>query len=92
MNPPPLNNNINIQTTVIILDGVAALLAPHADSWATLNFPDMLHGKQAELDVPSRAFMSVLRHALTGRKDGPAVADIMKVLGYERTLIRLSRS
>ncbi|KAI3610122.1 glutamyl-trna synthetase [Moniliophthora roreri] len=36
-----------------------------------------------------KKYMMALRWALTGMKDGPAIVDIIKVLGHERTLERL---
>ncbi|KZT24655.1 glutamyl-tRNA synthetase [Neolentinus lepideus HHB14362 ss-1] len=39
-----------------------------------------------------KVIMTVMRHALTGVKAGPAVADIMHVLGRERTLRRLRKA
>ncbi|TFK47966.1 glutamyl-tRNA synthetase [Heliocybe sulcata] len=37
----------------------------------------------------TRVIMTVMRHALTGMMTGPSVADIMHLLGRERTLHRL---
>jgi len=72
-----------------ILQAVTGLLESKIASWASLNFLDLLHEEQAKLGVTSKAFMTVLRHALTGMKDGPTVVDIIRVLGPERTLWRM---
>ncbi|KAH8830293.1 glutamyl-tRNA synthetase [Flagelloscypha sp. PMI_526] len=45
---------------------------------------------RAEHDVSHRTFMTVLRHALCGMKDGPSLVDVMTLLGYERVIERLS--
>ncbi|KAF8332153.1 hypothetical protein F5887DRAFT_997513 [Amanita rubescens] len=49
-----------------------------------------LNEEQERLDdVPRKPFMTTIRHALTGMKDGPGLVDIMHVLGKDRTLERL---
>ncbi|KAG7452974.1 glutamyl-tRNA synthetase [Guyanagaster necrorhizus] len=42
--------------------------------------------------LPRKIFLKVLRAYLTGMKDGPPLADILTVLGPERTRARLSPS
>ncbi|KAG5634487.1 hypothetical protein H0H81_001779, partial [Sphagnurus paluster] len=67
-----------------LLDAVAA-----TEPWDGLDILGLLHMERERLGVPYKVFMTVLRHALCGQKDGPAVADVMRVLGRERTLARL---
>ncbi|KAL0563947.1 Glutamate--tRNA ligase mitochondrial [Marasmius crinis-equi] len=49
----------------------------------------MFHEERDRLGM--KMYLVALRWALTGMKDGPAVGDIMKVIGPERTLRRLQR-
>ncbi|KAF8823996.1 hypothetical protein HHX47_DHR9000440 [Lentinula edodes] len=51
---------------------------------------ESLHHEREKLDVHLKVFMSVLRHALTGMKDGPGIIDIVRALGHERTIARLN--
>ncbi|KAF8060769.1 hypothetical protein FPV67DRAFT_305746 [Lyophyllum atratum] len=71
------------------LDAVITELEVAPEPWDQLDIVDLLNKEQGRQDVPYKAFMTVLRHALCGQKDGPAVADVMRVLGRERTLNRL---
>ncbi|KAF5376960.1 hypothetical protein D9615_007259 [Tricholomella constricta] len=71
------------------LDGVIAVLEAASEPWDQTDLLDLLHKEREGLDVPYKAYMTVLRHALCGQKDGPAVADVMRVLGRDRTLDRL---
>ncbi|TFK74720.1 glutamyl-tRNA synthetase [Pluteus cervinus] len=80
---------ITLEQRAQVLQAVTDLLATKKDSWSSLNFLGLLHEERGRLGVPSKVYMTVLRHALTGMKDGPAVADIMRVIGPERTLARL---
>ncbi|KAJ4485405.1 hypothetical protein J3R30DRAFT_3439297 [Lentinula aciculospora] len=49
-----------------------------------------IHHEREKLGLQLKVFMGVLRHALTGMKDGPSIIDIVSVLGHERTIARLS--
>ncbi|KAJ4465507.1 glutamyl-tRNA synthetase [Lentinula edodes] len=51
---------------------------------------ESLHHEREKLNVHLKVFMSVLRHALTGMKDGPGIIDIVRALGHERTIARLN--
>jgi len=59
------------------------------ESWEVLPMADILHVENAQLGLKSKIFMTVLRHALTGMKNGPGVPEIMRTLGRQRTLTRL---
>lgn len=59
------------------------------ESWDQLHIADILHEENTQLGLKSKIFMTVLRHALTGMKNGPGVPDIMRALGRQRTLTRL---
>ncbi|EKM76990.1 hypothetical protein AGABI1DRAFT_108396 [Agaricus bisporus var. burnettii JB137-S8] len=59
------------------------------ESWRDFDFSNVLHTEQDRLGYSAKVYMKTLRHALTGMKDGPSVADIVKALGRERTLSRL---
>ena len=102
---------INEHLLALVREGVAALLDAASDSWSELDFVGLLNMEQARLGYPYKIFMTVLRHALCGRKvgtpsssffikasdvcdmqDGPAIADVMSVIGRDRTLVRLRAS
>ncbi|KAJ7903667.1 hypothetical protein B0H14DRAFT_2665871 [Mycena olivaceomarginata] len=55
--------------------------------WSTSNLHEVLTTTRKRLATPR--FLPVLRHALTGMKAGPPVADIMAVLGRDRTVARI---
>jgi len=55
--------------------------------------PEISRILREEIDtvrIKQKTFMTVLRHALSGMKSGPSVAEIMLVLGQERSIARLS--
>ncbi|RDB27293.1 putative glutamate--tRNA ligase, mitochondrial [Hypsizygus marmoreus] len=83
--------NITPEQKSQTLQAVTKLLQEAPEPWEKLDLHELLHGERERLDVPYKVFMTVLRHALCGRKDGPAVADVMRVLGRERTLARLKQ-
>ncbi|KDR72776.1 hypothetical protein GALMADRAFT_252032 [Galerina marginata CBS 339.88] len=76
---------------VQVLNAVHARLdeASASTAWDDLDILDVLHKEQKALGLPTKVFMKALRHAVTGMKDGPALADVMDVIGRERTLARL---
>ncbi|EFN89978.1 probable glutamate--tRNA ligase, mitochondrial isoform X2 [Harpegnathos saltator] len=45
----------------------------------------------AKKGIPFAALMKILRSILSGVKDGPPVAEMMEILGKDRTLLRLRR-
>lgn len=57
--------------------------------WDVASISAALHDEIAKLAVKPKAFMTVARCQLTGMKAGPGVADIMQVIGKERTMDRL---
>ncbi|KAE9397639.1 hypothetical protein BT96DRAFT_883718 [Gymnopus androsaceus JB14] len=77
-----------------VLDALAALI--HMNGWLTFSAAsnestmESLHAEREKLGMSQKHFMVVLRHALTGMKDGPGIVDIMRVLGPERVFSRLS--
>ncbi|PPQ68343.1 hypothetical protein CVT25_007592 [Psilocybe cyanescens] len=72
-----------------IVKSVKAKLEGSAVPWEDLDILDVLHKQREELGVSTKLFMKALRYAVTGMKDGPPIADIMDVIGRERTLERL---
>ncbi|BEI79881.1 hypothetical protein CcaverHIS002_0104100 [Cutaneotrichosporon cavernicola] len=50
---------------------------------------DAIHAAFASLPYKKKDITMSLRHALTGRAQGPTVAEILSVLGRERSLARL---
>ncbi|KAJ7596571.1 hypothetical protein C8J56DRAFT_850018 [Mycena floridula] len=72
-----------------ILSAVTDLLQAHASSWDDMDLLAVLTEERDRIQAPKKAYMTTLRHALAGRKDGPGVVDIMRVLGFQRVLGRL---
>ncbi|KAH6903453.1 glutamyl-tRNA synthetase [Coprinopsis sp. MPI-PUGE-AT-0042] len=72
-----------------ILDAVSNTLASLPNPWEDHDFSKVLQTTRKESNISNKVFMKTLRHALTGYKDGPPLPDIIKVLGQERSLIRL---
>ncbi|KAG6866144.1 hypothetical protein C0991_008097 [Blastosporella zonata] len=62
------------------------------EQWGRANFLELECKELEAVEVPYKVFMTVLRHALCGQKDGPAVADVARVIGQQRTLERLRNS
>ncbi|KAG6817994.1 hypothetical protein H0H93_006869, partial [Arthromyces matolae] len=62
------------------------------DVWESTGFLQLLEEEQKKLSFPYKTFMTVLRHALCGQKDGPALGDVARLIGRDRTLQRLSQS
>ncbi|OSX68032.1 hypothetical protein POSPLADRAFT_1043192 [Postia placenta MAD-698-R-SB12] len=75
-----------------VLRGVEDNLRTAQDSWNTADFVALLHEETARIGCKSKQLMTIVRHALTAAKNGPGVADIMRVLGMERTLERLKNA
>ncbi|CAA7266386.1 unnamed protein product [Cyclocybe aegerita] len=73
----------------LVIKTVKATLEGQSEDWDDIDFLTLLHKEREVLELSTRAFMTPLRYALTGMKDGPAIADIMDALGRERTLARL---
>jgi len=73
-----------------ILEAVLKRVEPPAEElWDQLDFTAVLHEENTRLGLKPKIFMTVLRHALTGMKRGPGVAESMRVLGRQRTSVRL---
>jgi len=59
-------------------------------TWEKSDLSSVLHEEASALQLKSKPFMTILRHALSGMKSGPSVTEIMYVLGQERSITRLS--
>ncbi|KAI0327285.1 glutamyl-tRNA synthetase [Cubamyces sp. BRFM 1775] len=71
-----------------VLDSLVSRLSEGV-SWNTSTLSEVLHEEHAKTSLKQKEYMTILRHALTGMKAGPSVAEIMYVLGPERSLARL---
>ncbi|KAJ7717739.1 hypothetical protein DFH07DRAFT_339732 [Mycena maculata] len=49
---------------------------------------DVMNKERERREIPTNMFL-ILRHALTAMKDGPPMAELMQVLGKDRTLARI---
>ncbi|KAI0252733.1 glutamyl-tRNA synthetase [Lactifluus subvellereus] len=61
-------------------------------SWDVQTVGDALHAENRAAGIKSARFMTALRHATSGVKNGPTVAEIMDVLGKQRTIARLKEA
>jgi len=83
----PFSTLDRLQTLEAILRRIEQL--SNEDLWDLVNIRDMLKEENTRLGLKSKVFNTVLRHALTGMKHGPSVAETMTALGNHRTLVRL---
>ncbi|PPQ64063.1 hypothetical protein CVT24_008876 [Panaeolus cyanescens] len=74
-----------------VLDEVHSKLEEVPEAWEDTDLLGLLHASRDKLGMSTKNFMRVLRWKLTGMKDGPGLADVMDVLGRERTLARLKK-
>lgn len=85
----------NIDQRDKVLQVVSSSLSALPEPWESHDFMPLLHTLRKESPdlkgVTTKVFMKSVRWALTGYKDGPALQDIMKTLGKERTVSRLSK-
>ncbi|KAF8879922.1 glutamyl-tRNA synthetase [Infundibulicybe gibba] len=81
-------SRVTPEQRVRVLEAVGEVVRT-AEPWGAPRLLDLLHSEREQLGISNKVFMTVLRHALSGMKDGPAVADTMEILGRERTLVRL---
>ncbi|KAJ3795867.1 glutamyl-tRNA synthetase [Lentinula aff. detonsa] len=85
--------DISVEKRMHIIDAFMTVI--QANGWLTFEAAShesimvALHQEREKLGVQLKVFMRVLRHALTGMKDGPAIIDIVRALGHERTITRL---
>ncbi|KAI0271661.1 hypothetical protein BC834DRAFT_860664 [Gloeopeniophorella convolvens] len=72
-----------------VLQGTAERIQ---DAWpsSVQAIGDALHAEHAAMGGKVGKFMTVLRHAVSGVRNGPSVAEIMHVLGRDRTIARLA--
>jgi glutamyl-tRNA synthetase len=63
-----------------------------ASSWDTQTLLDALHAESGTEAMKPAKFMTALRHAMSGIKNGPSVAEMMGVLGKQRTIARLEEA
>ncbi|KAI0802992.1 glutamyl-tRNA synthetase [Irpex lacteus] len=73
----------------VFLDRLIACLSDNEIAWNVQTLNDLLHDEIARLGVKPKAAMTVARRALTGMKTGPSVADVMHIIGRDRTVTRL---
>ncbi|KAJ3755932.1 hypothetical protein EV360DRAFT_85438 [Lentinula raphanica] len=85
--------NIPTEKRLHIIDAFKTII--QANGWLTFeassheSIMGALHHEREKLGVSLKTFMGVLRHALTGMKDGPGIIDVVRALGHERTIVRL---
>ncbi|KAI9445565.1 glutamyl-tRNA synthetase [Lactarius indigo] len=63
-----------------------------ATPWDTQTLADTLHAESKAEAIKPAKFMTALRHAMSGTKNGPSVTEMMDVLGEQRTIARLEEA
>ncbi|KAI0294818.1 hypothetical protein BC826DRAFT_909716 [Russula brevipes] len=63
-----------------------------ASSWDVQTVADALHAENKAAGVKPARFMTAMRHAMSGVKTGPSVAEIMDIMGTQRTIARLEEA
>ncbi|THH31563.1 hypothetical protein EUX98_g2616 [Antrodiella citrinella] len=74
---------------VTALENLTARLSEQDVVWDNMDLSDLLHAQIQAITKSTKVYMTIIRHALTGMKAGPSAADIMRVLGHERSKERL---
>ncbi|RXW14278.1 hypothetical protein EST38_g11574 [Candolleomyces aberdarensis] len=82
-------NALDPQDRELVLSSVCKALSEVSEPWEDQDILKVLHDTRKEIKVLTKVFMKTLIHALTGFKEGPAIHDIIKVLGPARSLDRL---
>lgn len=72
-----------------IVSAVVARLEDPSLPWDVTSLSAVLHDEVPKLGVKSKSLMTAVRRQLTGMKTGPGIADIMVLLGKDRTLERM---
>ncbi|KAI0697163.1 glutamyl-tRNA synthetase [Cytidiella melzeri] len=73
----------------IFLDSLLVRFSDAKIPWQVQYLNDLLHEEIAKLQMQSKAAMTVVRRAMTGMRTGPSVADIIHIIGKDRTVVRL---
>ncbi|KAH9177076.1 glutamyl-tRNA synthetase [Lactarius sanguifluus] len=63
-----------------------------ASPWVTQTLADALRAESKAGAIKPAKFMTALRHAVSGIKNGPSIAEMMGVLGKQRTIARLEEA
>ncbi|KAM5534385.1 hypothetical protein V8D89_011978 [Ganoderma adspersum] len=72
-----------------VIGGLLLRLRSVLASWDPATLAGILHDENGKTSLKQKEYMTILRYALTGMKAGPSVADILYVLGSERSIARL---
>ena len=62
------------------------------DVWNTASIEKCIRDLAAEKEVKAAAVIHPARAAITGRKTGPGLFELMEVLGRDRTILRLGET
>ncbi|KAI0367459.1 glutamyl-tRNA synthetase [Pilatotrama ljubarskyi] len=84
-----MRQSLPSENYILVVDRLVSRLRNTELRWETASLSELLHDENAKTSLKQKEYMTILRHALTGMKTGPSVADILYVLGRERSLARL---
>ncbi|EMD41465.1 hypothetical protein CERSUDRAFT_42474 [Gelatoporia subvermispora B] len=67
-------------------------LAAETGSWGSLDLTSIIREEARKTGLPSKQYMTIMRHALSGMKTGPGIGDMLRVLGRDRAIARLANT
>ncbi|XP_047107739.1 probable glutamate--tRNA ligase, mitochondrial [Schistocerca piceifrons] len=94
----PSSSSLQSSTTEVLSQGILQELIAYLskeqlkDDFQKNNLKALLRKFASEKRISFSNFMRVLRHILSGLKEGPGVAEMMEMLGPERTVSRLQHA
>ncbi|PSN48191.1 hypothetical protein C0J52_13866 [Blattella germanica] len=85
--------NLAEDKNINVLEDVKIHLSNQLDSEFNRNqLKSILKNYASQKNVPFNKLMKLLRHAISGLKEGPGVAEMMEILGQSSTLSRLDHA
>ncbi|KAI0762511.1 glutamyl-tRNA synthetase [Fomes fomentarius] len=84
-----MRKRLSIENYVKVVRSLVSRLEGPLANWDIATLSEVLHDENAKTSLKQKEYMTILRHALTGMKTGPTVADVLFVLGIQRSIARL---
>ncbi|OSD05744.1 glutamyl-tRNA synthetase [Trametes coccinea BRFM310] len=84
-----MRQSLSGENYAAVVESLIARLRAAEGQWDATSLSHLLHEENAKTSLKQKEYMTILRHALTGMKTGPSVADTLDVLGPERSIARL---
>ncbi|KAI0935754.1 hypothetical protein AcV5_004082 [Taiwanofungus camphoratus] len=84
--------SLSTETYLTVTRSLIHRLSTGASDWEKLDIASLLQEENSLANLKQKVYMTVIRHALTGLKAGPGIADIIRVLGRQRSIARLQKA